>query len=625
MKSTVFSFLIAGVVFFGGVSAVHGEIIGFDSDKWVMRNAQVVQHLDRTSLIGFAFLEGVEFENGVIEVDVAVDGRRSYPGIVFRLQNEQNYERFYIRPHRAGLYPDALQYTPVINGIAGWQLYNGSGCTAGGEFPENEWFHVKIEVHGKQARVYLEGASTPALEITDLKHGVSKGSIGVFGPRDGTAFFSNFEYRADENLSFVPAPQVDTPPGTVTEWELSQSFKIGGIELDEYPSAELLDTVEWETVQSEPNGLVDVARFRSRMGREPDCVLARRIIKADQNETKEYLFGYSDMVTVFLNGKILFSGVSAYQHRDPSFLGVVGLFDSVYLPLEKGDNELLFLVAESCGGWGFMCREAKVEYEHTEVKKTWQSSDDFLVPESAVYDAKRDVLYVTNYDMYGRSIGADRQFVSKISADGQIEELKWVTGLIMPAGMIVSDEKIYVVERGALAEIDIESREIANRYPFPQPGFPNDVTIDNAGNMYISDTRRHMIYKFAGGEFEEWLSSGEIQRPNGLQVHGDKLLVGNTGDNCLKSVDLASKEITTILRLEPGIIDGIKVGSDGNYIVSQWEGRVYRITPKGERTRLLDLTGSNINTADLDYIEEKNLLIIPTFVDNRILAYKLQS
>jgi len=46
------------------------------------------------------------------------------------MESEQDHERVYLRPHRAGLYPDALQYTPTFNGLAGWQLYNGDGCTA---------------------------------------------------------------------------------------------------------------------------------------------------------------------------------------------------------------------------------------------------------------------------------------------------------------------------------------------------------------------------------------------------------------------------------------------------------------------------------------------------------------
>jgi hypothetical protein len=329
-------------------------------------------------------------------------------------------------------------------------------------------------------------------------------------------------------------------------------------------------------------------------------------------------------VSVFLNGDIVFSGTSAYTERDPSFLGVVGLFDAVYLPLQAGDNELLFMVAESFGGWGLMCRENGVEFVSEALAKKWDTPGELLVPESAVYDAKRDVVYVTNYDWYRRSMGAERQYVSKVSLGGEVTERKWVTGLSQPAGMVIANEKLYAVERRTLTEIDPDSGEITNRFEFPSPIFPNDVVVDDAGVMYVSDTRKHAIYKFAGGEFEEWVAGGGLDRPNGLCIDGGRLLVGNSGDNSLKSIDLATKEIGTVIRLQPGIIDGIKVAKDGNLIVSQWKGRVFRIAPDGDKSDvLLDLSGSDIYTADFDYVPEMNLLIIPTFFDNRLLTYEL--
>ena len=67
--------------------------------------------------------------------------------------------------------------------------------------------------------------------------------------------------------------------------------------------------------------------------------------------------GYSDDVSVFLNGKILYRGRSAQGFRDPGFLGIVNPEnDAVYLPLKKGKNELVLALSELGGGWGFLCR-----------------------------------------------------------------------------------------------------------------------------------------------------------------------------------------------------------------------------------------------------------------------------
>ena len=69
---------------------------------------------------------------------------------------------------------------------------------------------------------------------------------------------------------------------------------------------------------------------------------------------KKLSIGYSDDVSVFLNGQILYRGRSAQNFRDPGFLGIVNPEnDAVYLPLKKGSNELMLAVSELGGGWGF--------------------------------------------------------------------------------------------------------------------------------------------------------------------------------------------------------------------------------------------------------------------------------
>jgi hypothetical protein len=91
-------------------------------------------------------------------------------------------------------------------------------------------------------------------------------------------------------------------------------------------------------------------------------VYARTNIDSDRDQVKRLYIGYSDEVSVFLNGKILFRGRSAQNFRDPGFLGIVNPEnDTVYLPLKKGSNELMLAVSELGGGWGFICRLAELE------------------------------------------------------------------------------------------------------------------------------------------------------------------------------------------------------------------------------------------------------------------------
>jgi hypothetical protein len=66
--------------------------------------------------------------------------------------------------------------------------------------------------------------------------------------------------------------------------------------------------------------------------------------------------GFSDRAVVYLNGRPLYRGDDTYRSRDYRFLGSIGWWDSVYLPLDAGDNELAIAVSETFGGWGVQAR-----------------------------------------------------------------------------------------------------------------------------------------------------------------------------------------------------------------------------------------------------------------------------
>jgi len=628
--------ILFGIMLMGlRVSAQEGAV-DFESHRWRVTDGEIVTHLGRRSLAGTALLKDLKFQNGVIEVDVAVNGQRSYPGLIFRMHSRGNYERVYLRPHRAGLYPDAIQYTPVFSGVAGWQLYHGKGFTAGAGIPAGRWVHLKMEIHGAQARVYLGSADRPALVIDDLKHGEKKGLIGVMGPKDGTAYFSNFRYSPGDALHFDAPPEAEKPGGVITEWEISKPFKPRRINRDRYPRFFSLFSAGWKKVGSDPSGLVDLYRHVVRRGQGPDCILARKIFRSDRGQEVKLTLGYSDEVDVFFNGRKVFSGKSGYRSRDPSFLGIIGLHDAITLRAEKGRNEVLLMVTETFGGWGIMGRTDRPldppAREHGCVRKVWETPRVFLAPESVLHDGKRNVLYVTNFDTgFNRSNKDERKFtgfISKVKLNGEVETLKWVTHLNAPCGMTIHQDRLHVVERRNLAEIDLDSGRILRRTPVPDSDFPNDVAVDSEGRIYISDSSpsapaASRIYRIEGGRIEVWTDSDRIINANGLFLHGNRLLVGNTGDGCLKSIGLEDRRIDTVACLGAGIVDGIRVDGRGNCLVSHWEGQVYRVSPAGRVVEILDTMPSRNNVADFEFIKEKNLLIVPAFSSNKVIAYEV--
>lgn len=255
--------------------------------------------------------------------------------------------------------------------------------------------------------------------------------------------------------------------------------------------------------------------------------------------------------------------------------------------------------------------------------KKWATEQVFSVPESVCWDFDRAILYVSN--IAGNPGEKDGEgFISRVSIEGEVKKLRWVTGLNAPKGMAVYGGMIYVSDIDELAVIDIRTDKVVERYPVEGAIFLNDVAVDGKGNVYISDSSKKSsaIYRFADGEVEVWLRHRDIQSPNGLFVDGDRLIVGNSGDATLKAVDLKSRKVSTVVNVGSSV-DGVKMDSKGNFIVTDWKGRTALIEPEGGIYILIDTRSDGVNAADIELVDEYDMVVIPTFSDNRVVATKL--
>lgn len=545
--------------------------------------------------------------------------------MLFRFVSPADYERVYIRPHRSGLYPDTIQYVPCFNGIDSWQLYNGVGYTSVAEIPSDTWFTLTIEVSGNQAKICLADASKPSLVIRDLKHGNRKGAIGLSGMMDNSTFFSNFRYKINNDVPANPIPEVEKVPGIIVDWELSKPFKEIEINTTEYPNLDPLK-MTWQKVSAETTGLLDISRFitSDMMSNEPLRIYARTIIHSDREQIKKYLFGYSDIIHLYLNGNLLFSGDSSYRSRDLSFLGIVGLFDAVYLPLKKGDNELLFAVTEQMGGWGLICRDATEIFQDSSLTMDWKIDNAFRIPESVVYDPKEKMIYVSNYDGYKRSIKEGLQSISKISLDRKVIDLNWVKGLANPTGLAIYKDKLYAVERTGVAEIELRSGKIINRFNCNDSTTLNDITVAKDGSIFVSDPIGSRIFRIKDGVSEIWVSAGDLRGANGLTTDNERIYVLTNGDGCLKEISMESKKISIMAELNSTTLDGLQLDANGNFLFSKYDGKLYRVTRTGKITKILDLTGPEINIADFFYDPNNNMILIPTLLNNSIMSYTIR-
>lgn len=328
-----------------------------DLDHWTVEaeGYRFEEYLGRPSLRleqGMAVVNEAQLENGIIEFDIAIPEALGFSGVMWRLQDLENFEEFYLRHHLSGK-PDANQYSPVFNGLSGWQLYTGSNHSAAVEYEADQWMHIKLVVAGDRAEVYID-SQDPVLRISDLKRPTLAGRVGLKSS-GAPVHYSNFRYERIDNMELADSrvSPLRPPAGTVSKWQVSTPFP--ETELDgRFTLSEEMGH-SWRDLSVEDSGIANLARLHG-VGEEGDTVLARVVINSDRQQTKRVRFGFSDRARVYLNRVLLFAGDDRYRSRDYRFLGTVGLFDELYLRLEPGANELLFAVTEEFGGWGIICQ-----------------------------------------------------------------------------------------------------------------------------------------------------------------------------------------------------------------------------------------------------------------------------
>ena len=264
-------------------------------------------------------------------------------------------------------------------------------------------------------------------------------------------------------------------------------------------------------------------------------------------------------------------------------------------------------------------QKSKEVYINTDrLDKLWVSAPEMRVPESVLYDAERNVIYVSN--IQGKPAGYDgRGFIALLGPDGKVLKREWVKGLDAPKGLGRYGDRLYVSDINSLVVISIPERKIVERYTDEKASFLNDVAVAPDGTVYVSDMGASAIYRLKEGKFGKWLTDKKLNGPNGLFVEGDKLLAGLR--DRIVAIDMQSGEISDYI-LHTGSIDGLEADGRGNYLISDWKGHVHLVNTKGEKVLLLDTTPINMQAADIDFVPGSSTLLVPTFNNNRVVAYR---
>src|SRR5882724_9782745 len=219
---------IAGVVLAPAGAAAQTVNVPLSPDAWIATDSiRFVPYLDRPSLYinrGVALVRGAAMENGTLDLDLAASDTTNFLGVAFRAATPRFSNVLFLRPGASGT-EEAVQYGPAFNSLGvAWQVYHGDGANAVAEVPRNRWIHVRIELGGPVARLYVDTATAPTLVVPRV---VASGGVGIgvwTGAFGRGAYFSNIRYAAAPGSSdATPAPA--PPSGTLVGWELSSSIE----------------------------------------------------------------------------------------------------------------------------------------------------------------------------------------------------------------------------------------------------------------------------------------------------------------------------------------------------------------------------------------------------------------
>ena len=333
-------------------------------------------YLGRPSLYinrGVALVRGASMENGTLEIDVAASDTtnflgRGVPGghaaVLQRRVPAAGSQRYRGgRPVRAGVQQPGSR----VAGLPWRRRQRGRRAV-----PRNRWIHVRIELDGPVARLYVDTATAPTLVVPRVVASGGAG-LGVWAGAFGRgAYFSNIRYAA------APDVRPRRPPrrrrrGRFCGWEIS-----GAIEAADFtpghpprPGPDQLAAVE-----AEPEGFVLINRYREApVGGVPrdstGAVLVRQRddgqdrgvadrVRADHHHSRARR-DPADAVCLQQRRRHLPERPAARVRDEPGRAarqpwrdGQAG--DAVYLPLRRGHNQLVFAVIECTGGWAFSAR-----------------------------------------------------------------------------------------------------------------------------------------------------------------------------------------------------------------------------------------------------------------------------
>jgi len=253
-------------------------------------------------------------------------------------------------------------------------------------------------------------------------------------------------------------------------------------------------------------------------------------------------------------------------------------------------------------------------------EKIWQTDTILTVSESVKFDAASNRIFVANIN--GEPSAKDGNgFISELGTDGSVKNLHFVDGLDAPKGMGILANSLFVTNIDEIVEISLSEAKILNRFKVQNARFLNDIDVDEStGRVFVSDMATSTIHLLQNGTLSIFWNDTTLKNVNGLYFFNGSLLAGSkTG---VYKIDETGK--ANLFIEHQGGIDGLEWIANEQFLVSNWSGAIHLIEPGKEAVLIFDTAADNINAADIDFNPATKTLYVPTFFDNRAMAYTIK-
>ncbi len=476
-------------------------------------------------------------------------------------------------PYRTiGAGPDGLLYVAV-----------GSSCTECDETNPEYASILQFDADGSNRRIYARGIQNPrgiAWDRSGELWGVDDGELNRIG--DGL----HYGWPVCGGKRAVIASSV-TPEG-ISKEKFCKSTEAAALEI---PSQNVTGFA-----------LSDHAAFAAT----PSKVLRVRFDKATPVATDEYVSGLNDVTAVAIAG-------------DGALL--VGQSSGVIYRVEQGaPAPMISSTTDTPESIKPVLTKA---FAVTSLRN----------PVAVVYDDEQDVYFVSNVN--GAPAAKDHNgFISRITPDGKIADLKFIDGLDAPKGLAIRGTELWITDIDRIVVHDRVSGARTHTFDLKPFGavFLEDIAVGPNDVLYVTDTdvtikgERERVRNGDGrifrveedGDIEVAARGEELRSPSGIAWDGTRFLVAQAYGNEVLAWNPGMRA-TAVFR-GPGAYDGIVVLPTGAVIVSSHYDEALHIARDGV---LQPLFARRPSPGDLGFDTKRNRLLIPSSDGDWLEAWTL--